>query len=98
MSDALLIWAAALLYIFPPLWMLARKGRAMRAGATMLAASLLPLLPLAAAEGELSPGAGMSALAIAPLALLAALLICGGSVAWLMRLNRRRRISGVGSG
>ena len=85
-----MVWAAVLLYIFPPPWMLVRKGWPIRAGLTMLAASLLPLLPMIGTERELPPGAGIPAFALAPFVLLAMVVICGGVLAGFVRFYRRR--------
>ena len=87
---ALLVWAAVLLYIFPPLWMLVRKGWPIRAGLTMLAASLLLLLPMIGTVNELPPAAGILAFAFVPFVLLAIAVICGGLIAALVRSYGRR--------
>jgi hypothetical protein len=70
--------------------MLTRKGWPIRAGLTMLLASLLPLAPILFVDGEISPGTGIHMLAAASFVLLALLTIGGGVVVALIRAARRR--------
>ena len=85
--------AALLLYIFLPLWMVVRKGWPIRAGLTMLLASLIPLVPILFVEGEYPPGAGLLLLVVAPFVLLALLAIIAGILAAALRTVRRRPAS-----
>ena len=80
MIGPAIIWAAVLLYIVPPAWMLARKGWPVRAGLTMLAASLLPIIAMAASREGLSPGAGVALFMLGPFVLIALLTILGGMI------------------
>lgn len=81
MIGVAIIWTAVLLYIFPPIWMLARKGWPVRAGLTMLVASLLPVASMAASGDDLTPGAGVAVFMLAPFVLIALLTIAGGVIA-----------------
>jgi hypothetical protein len=90
MIGAAIVWAAGLLYIVPPAWMLARKGWPVRAGLTMLAASLLPVAAMLAAGEDLPPGAGLALLMLAPFVLVALLTIPGGALANALRAHRLR--------
>lgn len=85
MIGAAIVWAAVLLYIFPPIWMLVRKGWPVSAGLTMLVASMLPIAAMVASGEDLSPGAGMAVLMLAPFVLIALLTIGGGVIADTIR-------------
>ena len=85
MIGAAIVWAAVLLYIVPPLWMLAGKGWPVRAGLTMLAASLLPFAAMVASGEGRSPGAGMAAFMLGPFVLVALLTIAGGAIVNALR-------------
>jgi len=86
-----IVWAAVLLYIVPPIWMLVRKGWPVRAGLTMLVAAMLPVAAMVASGEDLSPGAGMAVLMLAALVLIALLTIGGGVIA-----NRIRALKPAG--
>lgn len=94
--SILVLWAAALLYIFPPLWMMIRRGWPIRAGLTMVAAALLPWVEaFAFKDGPWPPGAGIAMAFTAMLLFIAVATIATVIVLALVRLHRSAKGSGA---